>query len=91
MLNTMNLKSFLELNKPQREKEYISFFFKNIANIKLDKPIFEKFYFSKLDNFRVSIIKDTIDRLDNSRHLAQRNSRNCFGLFSPQSSRIRRS
>ena len=81
MLNTMNLKSFLELNKPQREKEYISFFFKNIANIKLDKPIFEKFYFSKLDNFRVSIIKDTIDRLDNSRHLAQRNSRNCFFCF----------
>lgn len=77
----MNLSDFLKEHKTIRTNDYISFFFKNIANIKLDTPIFEQLSISSFKNFEISIVKDTVDRIDNSRHLSLRNSRNCVFCF----------
>lgn len=77
----MTLLEFLKGNNPILVRDYIFYFFKNIANIKLDNPIYEKLVFDLTDNVYTSIVKDTVDRIDNSRHLSQRNSRNCFFCF----------
>lgn len=77
----VNYKDFLQNSTSFREEEYISFFFKNIANIKFDKPIFEKMSMPSYNCFYASIVKDTTERLTKTRHLMQRNSRTCIFCF----------
>lgn len=77
----MKLSDYLIENGVIRAKEYISFFFNKIANIKLIEPIFEQLSIDGFKNFNISIVKDTVDRMENSRRLAQRNSRDCIFCF----------
>ena len=77
----VSYKDILQNSKAYREKEYISYFFKHIADIKYDEPVFESTSLPPYDCFYSSIVKDTTERLTKTRHLMQRNSRNCFFCF----------
>ena len=77
----VNYRDFLLNSAPSREKDYISYFFKYIADIKFDRPISEKLSMPSFDCFYASIVKDTTERLTKTRRLMQRNSRTCFFCF----------